>query len=183
MGFALKKDYLPHYTYADYLHWEGRWELIDGVPYAMSPLPSIRHQEINMNILSQFRDLLKNCSKCKTLMPVDWKINETTIVQPDVSVICKAAVKKNYLDFAPSVIFEILSPSTTLKDRTLKYELYESQKVKYYVVVDIKRENAQVFELKKNRYQKAMETHDGSFSFVLNKDCKPQFNFSEIWKG
>ncbi len=24
---------LPHYTYEDYCHWEGRWELIDGIPY------------------------------------------------------------------------------------------------------------------------------------------------------
>ncbi len=27
---------LPHYTYEDYCHWKGRWELIDGIPYAMS---------------------------------------------------------------------------------------------------------------------------------------------------
>jgi len=27
---------LPHYTYSDYENWEGQWELIDGIPYAMS---------------------------------------------------------------------------------------------------------------------------------------------------
>ncbi|HSV11108.1 MAG TPA: hypothetical protein VLI68_10085 [Hanamia sp.] len=31
---------LPHYTYEDYCHWEGRWEVIDGIPYAMIPAPS-----------------------------------------------------------------------------------------------------------------------------------------------
>jgi hypothetical protein len=30
---------LPHYTYADYVQWEGKWEVIDGVPHAMSPAP------------------------------------------------------------------------------------------------------------------------------------------------
>ena len=30
-------EYLPHYTYEDYCMWEGNWELIDGIPYAMSP--------------------------------------------------------------------------------------------------------------------------------------------------
>jgi hypothetical protein len=28
---------LPSYTYEDYMHWEGRWGLIEGFPYAMSP--------------------------------------------------------------------------------------------------------------------------------------------------
>jgi len=31
--------YLPNYTYEDYCQWEGQWELIEGIPYAMSPLP------------------------------------------------------------------------------------------------------------------------------------------------
>ena len=36
------------YTYGDYLQWtnEERWEIIDGVPYDMSPAPSTKHQEI-----------------------------------------------------------------------------------------------------------------------------------------
>lgn len=32
---------LPHYTYSDYCNWEGRWELIEWIPYAMSPAPSM----------------------------------------------------------------------------------------------------------------------------------------------
>ncbi len=35
---------LPYYTYEDYCRWEGRWELIDGIPFAMSPAPTPRHQ-------------------------------------------------------------------------------------------------------------------------------------------
>lgn len=27
---------LPYYTYKDYCNWEGRWELIEGIPFAMS---------------------------------------------------------------------------------------------------------------------------------------------------
>jgi hypothetical protein len=30
---------LPHYTYEDYCKWEGRWELINGIPHTMSPAP------------------------------------------------------------------------------------------------------------------------------------------------
>ncbi|MCK4541078.1 MAG: hypothetical protein KAU17_02470, partial [Spirochaetales bacterium] len=36
------------YNYADYLLWpdDERWELIEGIPYSMSPAPSRIHQEI-----------------------------------------------------------------------------------------------------------------------------------------
>lgn len=37
---------LSYYTYADYAQWEGQWELIDGIPYAMSPSPVPKHQRI-----------------------------------------------------------------------------------------------------------------------------------------
>ena len=36
---GLVQKILPHYTYEDYTIWEGRWELIDGFPIAMSPSP------------------------------------------------------------------------------------------------------------------------------------------------
>ena len=44
MGIAQK--ILPHYTYEDWLHWEGRWELIEGHPIAMSPMPVPKHQKV-----------------------------------------------------------------------------------------------------------------------------------------
>ena len=37
---------LEYYTYADYVKWEGNWELIFGSPYAMAPSPIKSHQAI-----------------------------------------------------------------------------------------------------------------------------------------
>lgn len=181
MGFALKQEYLPEYTYQDYLVWEGRWEMIHGVPYAMTPGPSIDHQGINSNIVSQLNVLLQGCEKCKAYIPLDWKVSETTVVQPDVSVICQESGNKNYLDFAPTVIFEIFSPSTAKKDSTLKFELYESEGVKYYVLVSPDNRSVEVFELKKKRYENALKTQKGKFTFDL-KECTVDFDFSKIWE-
>ena len=50
---ALKIEYLPYYTYEDYKHWEGRWELIYGIAYAMSPMPMIKHQNITGKIFGK----------------------------------------------------------------------------------------------------------------------------------
>ena len=47
---ALRVEDLPHYTYDDYKIWEGRWELIDGVAYAMAPSPIFKHQNISGDI-------------------------------------------------------------------------------------------------------------------------------------
>ena len=46
MAYALRKQDLPDYSYSDYVKWEGRWELISGIPYAMSPSPIFFHQDI-----------------------------------------------------------------------------------------------------------------------------------------
>ena len=126
---SIADKYRPQFTYDDYLSWEGRWELIDGMPYAMSPQPTLYHQRVNFNLLSVFNDALKKtCKECQAYMPIDWKINKKTVVQPDVSVIC-GKTEKTYLDFTPALVIEILSPATAYKDRHEKFELFEEQGV------------------------------------------------------
>ncbi len=180
MGFGIKAEHLPEYTYKNYLLWEGNWEIIHGVPYAMSPGPSIKHQRLNTLITRLLNELMDDCGKCEAIMPVDWKISETTVVQPDVSIICQESGNENYIDFAPTVIFEILSPSTQKKDRTLKYDLYEDEGVKYYVIVSPEDEQVEVFQLNGKAYELKLKT--GTEKFVFNlEDCSVEFDFSKIW--
>lgn len=47
----LAKKYPPRYTYEGYKRWEGDWELIEGVPYAMAPSPSGKHQRVVAELL------------------------------------------------------------------------------------------------------------------------------------
>ena len=54
---------LPYYTYEDYCDWEGRWELIEGIPFAMSPAPTPRHQMLIAKIISQLSVAIKK-AKC-----------------------------------------------------------------------------------------------------------------------
>ena len=121
MAFAIKKEHLPHYTYDDYCKWEGRWELIEGVPYAQPPL-TILHQDVLGNILLQVDKALNESKQCRVYMAVGWKINDYILVQPDISVINQLTKLDEYPDFPPVLIFEIVSPSTSLRDRKLKLE-------------------------------------------------------------
>jgi len=123
---VLKEEDLPQYTYEDYKLWEGDWELIYGVPYAMSPAPMIKHQKISNNIARYLSEALEECKTCQALLPVDWKIDNHTVVEPDNLVICHEPQNEAYITKAPKVIFEILSKSTAHKDKNLKYSLYEN---------------------------------------------------------
>lgn len=132
---SIVEKYRPYYTYKDYCQWEGRWELIEGMPYAMSPAPVPAHQSVSALLSFEFVKAIKKCKNYKLFHPLDWKIKEDTIVQPDVLVVCDK-VEKKCLDFSPVLVVEILSPSTVSKDRGEKMQLYQSQKVKYYLIVD-----------------------------------------------
>lgn len=63
---------LPHYTWDDYQIWEGAWELIDGIPYAITPALSILHPAISQKIAALFDRTLADCRSCQSLLPVDW---------------------------------------------------------------------------------------------------------------
>ena len=84
---------LPYYTYDDYVQWEGKWEIIDGIPYAMSPAPTLKHQLIANTLGAPFYTALKNCATCKAYQAIDYKITEDTVIQLDISVLCQNALK------------------------------------------------------------------------------------------
>jgi Uma2 family endonuclease len=171
---------LPRYTYDDYVQWEGRWELINGVAHAMSPSPSITHQSISQHIASQLERALESCQDCYALLPVDWKIDEETTLQPDNLVVCGELEKKAYLSKTPALIFEIISESTAHKDRTTKFKLYEQEGVRHYVIVDPKESTAKVYRLQDGRYIKVLDAGKDSVEFDLGK-CSMVFEFAKIW--
>jgi len=177
---AIKKEYFPSYSYADYLLWEGDWELIYGIPYAMSPAPMIKHQLISNKIAWQLQESLKDCQKCQALLPIDWKIDEETVVQPDNLVICHTPNLEAYIKKAPKIIFEVLSKSTASKDKNLKYDLYEQEGVNYYVIVDPKESIAKVYRLQDGRYIKVCDAYEDVVAFEL-KECSFEFDFKKIW--
>ena len=172
----------PRYTYDDYLHWEGRWELIDGIAYAMAPMPMIRHQKIVNKIGRLLDELFEKCPLCQVLQPVDWKIDEETIVQPDNLVICHKPTNEHYLTRAPEIVFEVLSPSTARKDTGIKFDLYEQEGVAWYLIVDPVDEVVKVYRLHEGRYIKVGDFHDEALALTIKK-CEGEsvFDFWKLW--
>lgn len=132
------------YRYRDYEKWEGRWELIKGVPYNMTPAPAPFHQTIVLNISGELRTFLGKGDCQVFVAPFDVRLsaeddydNPETIIQPDVSVVCqKERLDNKGLKGAPELVVEVLSPSTVLKDRNEKRSLYREFGICEYWIVD-----------------------------------------------
>jgi len=181
MGYVLRKEDLPSYTYEDYARWEGRWELIDGVAYAMSPSPTFKHQRLSGYIHVLLEEALDDCPRCQPVQDFDWKIDESTVVCPDNLVICHEPENQNYLTRAPALIFEILSPSTAAKDEGVKFRLYEAESVAYYALVNPVEQVLKVYRFQEGRYVKQADLSRESFEFELGS-CKFELDFSRLWR-
>lgn len=128
------------YTYADYVSWsdDTRWELIDGVAYAMVPAPTTRHQAIQLNLARLVSNFFYG-KPCKPfLAPIDVKLSDSDVVQPDLLVVCDPKkIEEKAIVGAPDLVIEILSPSTETRDRREKKMLYESFRVPEYWLVSV----------------------------------------------
>lgn len=172
---------LPDYDYTDYERWEGRWELIEGLPFAMSPSPVRRHQIISSNIAIELGEKLKNCPKRRSYFNLDWIINNKTVVCPDNMVVCDDDMQENFIKKAPEIIFEILSPNTIDKDRVNKFRIYEKQGVKYYIIVSPDELAAEVYQLINKIFLTIGKFTTEIFSFDIGCSCF-DFSFDNVFK-
>ena len=113
-----------------------RWEIIDGTAYAMTPGPLFRHQKISAKLLGAL-DAFFAGKGCHSLAaPMDVKLSESDIVQPDILVVCDLdRIKPTHIEGAPTLVVEILSRSSIVHDRVRKLHLYAAHGVKEYWLV------------------------------------------------
>ena len=142
------------YTYEDYIAWEGRWELINGTPYLMTPSPSVEHQRVSGRIFAQLFNHLEG-EQCEVFSaPIDvylaGKIEKgNEIHQPDITVVCDPnKIVKQGIVGAPDLIVEVLSPGSAAKrDKVIKFNAYQKYGVCEYWIVDPLNQLVDVFIL------------------------------------
>jgi Uncharacterized protein conserved in cyanobacteria len=136
-----------HFTYRHYKTWPDteRWELIDGRAWALSPAPRMRHQDLIGRLYLMLGIFLKGKSGKVMLSPFDVLFPKgeepddevDTVVQPDlVAFADRSKLTVAGARGAPDLVVEVLSPSTSKKDLSEKYRLYERSGVREYWVVD-----------------------------------------------
>ena len=160
---GLPRRDLEHHTYGDYLAWleDVRYELVDGIAYAMSPAPTVSHQEVVLELSRQIDEALDE-SACRVLIaPLDVRLPHgdeadaavDTVVQPDLLVVCDPArIDERGVRGAPDWIIEVLSPATAAHDQVLKRDLYERAGVREYWLVHPTDRIVTVYRLEHGRY-------------------------------
>jgi Uma2 family endonuclease len=173
--------YLPHYTLADYENWPGDWELWQGVPVAIAPSPFGRHQWIAGEISYQLKSSLRShCNDCFVLMETDWIISDDTVVRPDVAIVCGPFPERHIVE-APRLIVEVFSPSTESKDRNAKMNLYASQGVEFYLIVDPNENRIDVLLRDSASGSYYPRTNIAPLEFNLHPGCIAQLDTSSLF--
>lgn len=159
------------FTYEDYLLFPDdgrRHELIDGEHY-MTPAPSIKHQQISMNLSRALSNYLaaRRIGRAYAA-PCDVVLSDTDVVQPDLLIVLSAKASivtgRNILG-VPDLIIEILSETTRKTDEIIKRKLYERYGVQEYWIVDPELETVKVYRMTPQGYSRVAElSHEASDS-------------------
>ncbi len=122
-----------------------QYELIHGQIYMMSS-PRFNHQKAVHEIFGQFYNWFKGKSCIPLTGPFDVKLfgkaasfdDNPNVVQPDIVVVCdqEEIQEDGTYGGKPSLVVEILSPSTRSKDVMIKSQLYMESGIKEYWIVD-----------------------------------------------
>ncbi len=141
-------------TYEDYLDLvessEQRYELIDGVIYNLTS-PSYKHQHAVHELHGTFYIWFKGKSCTPLTSPFDVTLfkreDNICVVQPDILVICdkENMDQKGKYTGTPTLVVEVLSPSTRSKDLIKKLDLYRQCGVKEYWIVDVINEQITIY--------------------------------------
>ena len=132
---------LPQLSLHDFLAWENdqpdRHEYHRGEVFAMVG-GRRTHGRVIANLMRRFGNLLEG-SPCQVFgESMKVQIADDTILYPDIFVTCDEADLATEMIFrAPTLVIEVLSPSTQAYDRSHKFALYRRlASLKEYILVD-----------------------------------------------
>lgn len=128
-----------------------RAELIDGQIYYMAP-PARIHQKISGELFATIRNYIKSkggsCEPYAAPFCVRLNKNDTTYVEPDISVICDPdKLTDEGCEGAPDWIIEVVSPGSRRMDYSIKLFKYRSAGVREYWIVDPSKGRIMVHDL------------------------------------
>ena len=161
-------------------------EYYKGEIFAMSGA-KMPHNAITKNLSGNLFGKLKG-KKCQPYGG-DTRIHipsNTLFTYPDVSIICGEVITLNNDDWNvlnPTVIIEVLSPSTKNYDRGEKFKLYRDiPTLKEYILVDSETIHIEVFRLNEHNHWE-LEEYNSIEDFLHIKAIEEKILILEIYEG
>ncbi|MDR1531119.1 MAG: Uma2 family endonuclease [Clostridiales bacterium] len=150
---VLKREY---YTYEEWMSLDDSLlsELIDGQIAMMAP-PSMRHQKISGALHGMLWAFLRGEPREVFHPPFGIRLakDEDTVVLPDITVVCALSkLTKEGCTGAPDMVVEVLPPSASRYDKSVKFNKYLQAGVREYWIVDPQDETVVVRILKNGEY-------------------------------
>lgn len=148
------------YTYQDYLEMPDepgyRIEILEGM-LVKEPSPNVPHQRVSRRLARILEDYFWETDPEGEVFiaPLDVTLHDITVVQPDlfyVSGAQKEIVKHTRIDGSPTLVVEILSPSSARKDRLQKMQIYQKEQVEHYWLVSPEEKTLECFHLRDGVY-------------------------------
>jgi Uma2 family endonuclease len=125
-------------TVAEFQAWHARqperWEFVEGRPRLMAPA-SMRHSILKRNVLRTLDRALAN-SGCEVLLDGPQILTDEISAIPDVVVTCAPIDLSTPVIAEPTIIVEIISPSSEADDTLRKWFAYRRiASLKHYLVL------------------------------------------------
>lgn len=144
-----------------------RYELIGGEIYLLTS-PSFQHQVIVLNLALHLQNHLAG-GTCRALTaPLDVRLygwatkftEDPNVVQPDVVIICdpENVTDEGRYEGIPTLIVEVISPSSRGRDLITKLELYRRSGVREYWIVDPKEKTITQYSFDEEREPENIKT-------------------------
>ncbi len=157
-----------------------RAELIDGQIYYMAA-PTPFHQMLSNLIASEFTVYIRKKKGTCKVYPAPFSVflnaNNTTYVQPDISIVCDVnKISKRGCEGAPDLVIEIVSPSSHDMDYFIKLFKYRTAGVREYWIVDPSKGRVTVYDFERST------TKEYTFSDTVKVNIFDdlEINFSEL---
>lgn len=182
--------YMSRMTPAEYLVWEDQQELkheyVEGEIITMQGA-SWNHNAIVSNIVGEVRQFLKGKS-CR-IQPSDLRVSAKSMKSyfyPDATIFCdEPEIPENtgHTFRNPTVIFEVLSPSTADYDLGRKLFFYmQIDSLKEYIIIDSRKYEVRIGRRQANNLWE-FETIDSLSDSIAIKTINMSLTLQEVYEG
>ncbi len=117
----------------------------------MAPAPGARHQDTLANLGMFVRSYVRQQGLGRVFFaPLDVKLSEEDVVQPDLLFVTqerRTIITDRGCEGTPDLVVEVLSPSTSARDRGINRDTYAKFGVQRYWLIDAYAETVDILKL------------------------------------
>jgi Uma2 family endonuclease len=175
----------PHpWTVDDFLAFEAeepeRYEFVDGIVRMMTG-GSAAHSAIKGNVFAALRNVLRS-GPCRVDVDDLKVVTAAAVMYPDVLVTCRPLAPDDDRLSDPTVVLEVLSPTTETHDRIRKWREYQTiAALRHFVLIAQNERRVEVYTREQGGWQMAViEPPDNT---VVLKAIGADLSLEAIYEG